>query len=401
MDLSEQVLYCIRTLNDAGYLCYIVGGAVRNFLLGIPIHDYDCTTNATPTQMKEVFRNDRVFDTGIKHGTITVVIDHIPVEITTFRKESAYKDHRHPDSVCFASALKEDCQRRDFTINALCYHPEEGIIDYFSGQQDLHNRIIRCIGNPDTRFEEDALRILRAVRFSAQLEFSIDQDTAEALIRNKDMLKYISAERIHDELAAALSAKHCAVQIFHNLEIFSVFLPELNQLKAEAYDRTYAAMLISRPDACARMALLLYQPQEDDYLASAQTALRRLKYSNNDYHAIMTLLKHPKDALRTDIDKRHILQSAKDILPSYLIFRCALDTSLNYDQLWLDFDARINDCYTLDRLAIDGRDVKKFGIEGSDIKTVLNGALEEVIAERAENTKEALYLYLRQKADQR
>ena len=215
------------------------------------------------------------------------------------------------------------------------------------------------------------------------------------------MLKYISAERIHDELVSTLSAGHCASEIFHNLQVFFVFLPELKQWMDDtgAYDRTYQALHISRPDACARMALLLYQPSVPDYLASAQAALRRLKYSNNDYHAIMTLLRHPEDALSTRTDRRHILQSVKN-LPSYLAFRCALDQSLDYDHLCTDFDTCINDCYTLDRLAIDGRDAKKFGFEGSDIKAVLNDALEAVITDQIENTKEALYLYLRQKAVQ-
>ena len=174
MNLPDYVLKAMNELKKAGYECFVVGGAVRSFFLNAPVHDYDLTTDALPSQMKQVFASWHTFDTGIQHGTITVLSDHHPLEITTYRKDSAYKDHRHPDHVEFTSALMEDCARRDFTINALCYDPQVGIRDFYGGQKDIENGIIRCIGDPFQRFDEDALRILRAIRFASQLSFDIE-----------------------------------------------------------------------------------------------------------------------------------------------------------------------------------------------------------------------------------
>ena len=207
MELPDYVLKLLKQLNEHGYEAYVVGGAVRSYLLHLPIHDYDLTTNAMPLEIKEVFHDFHTIDTGIQHGTVTVIIDHHPIEITTYRKDSGYQDHRHPDHVEFTSALEEDCKRRDFTINALCYHPDTGIIDFFHGLDDIRNKIIRCIGDPEKRFNEDALRILRAIRFCARLSFSIEPHTREVLFAMKDTLSYVSAERITQEFTGTLQSR--------------------------------------------------------------------------------------------------------------------------------------------------------------------------------------------------
>ena len=197
LEIPAYVKVLMDQLNDSGYECYIVGGAIRSMLLGLPVHDYDLTTNALPAQMKNVFTSNKTIDTGLKHGTLTVLSSHHPIEITTYRKDSTYQDHRHPDAVQFTSAIEEDCARRDFTINAFCYNDNDGILDFFDGRQDLKNHILRCIGDPSQRFEEDALRILRAVRFASQLHFEIEENTKNAIFAKKNLLSYISLERIH------------------------------------------------------------------------------------------------------------------------------------------------------------------------------------------------------------
>ena len=199
MQFPSYVKTCMDLLTNSGYRCYIVGGAVRDSLLKREIFDYDLTTDALPDQMRFVFQHYKTIPTGIKHGTLTVVIENHPVEITTFRTDGTYQNHRHPSSITFTHSLKEDCARRDFTINALAYHPSTGICDFFGGQQDLKNQILRTVGNPNERFEEDALRILRALRFAAQLGFQIEPHTRQAIFAHAQDLFYISLERITEE----------------------------------------------------------------------------------------------------------------------------------------------------------------------------------------------------------
>ena len=203
MYLPESIQKAFKLLNN--YEAYLVGGCIRNHLLNIPINDYDMCTSATPQEIIECFKDYKVIPTGIKHGTITVIIDHTHIEITTFRKDEGITDNRHPKKVIFTSILEEDASRRDFTINSLYYHPDKGIIDYFHGITDIHDHIIRSINDPNIRFQEDALRILRALRFSLQLDFKIENNTSIAIHNNKQLLKKLSAERIIDELKKIMS----------------------------------------------------------------------------------------------------------------------------------------------------------------------------------------------------
>ena len=200
LEIPEYVSILMKELNKHGYECFVVGGAIRSILLSKPVNDYDLTTSALPEETKQVFHTYHTIDTGLKHGTVTVVSKHIPVEITTYRKDAEYKDHRHPDEVIFTRTIKEDCARRDFTINALCYCEETGILDFFNGKEDIEKKIVRCIGDPYQRFEEDALRILRAIRFASQLNFSIDDHTSKAILDTKETLSYVSIERIQEEM---------------------------------------------------------------------------------------------------------------------------------------------------------------------------------------------------------
>ena len=200
MQIPEYVLAVMNALLRNGFEAYAVGGCVRDSLLGTPPHDFDLTTSAAPEQMKRVFADFTVIETGLKHGTLTVKSEGRNVEVTTFRVDGEYSDHRRPDSVEFTSDLRDDLARRDFTVNAFAYSPQSGLVDEFRGIYDLENRIIRCVGEPDLRFQEDALRMLRAVRFAAQLDFTIEDATLAAMRRNAGRTARVSGERVKAEV---------------------------------------------------------------------------------------------------------------------------------------------------------------------------------------------------------
>ena len=206
-ELPAGAAFIIDRLNKHGHRAYVVGGCVRDCLLGIMPKDWDICTSALPEEMQRIFRDQHVVETGLKHGTLTVVIDHIPYEVTTFRVDGEYTDHRHPDEVRFVRDVREDLARRDFTVNAMAYHPEEGLVDAFGGQEDLAAGIIRCVGEAERRFDEDALRILRALRFASTYCFAIEEHTAAAVHSLKETLADVAAERIRVELAKLLCGK--------------------------------------------------------------------------------------------------------------------------------------------------------------------------------------------------
>lgn len=226
MKLPEYIIEILETLNHAGFEAYVVGGCVRDFLLGKQPHDYDICTNALPEDTIQLFK--KTILTGMKHGTITVLSKE-PVEITTFRVEKEYIDHRHPSQVVFVRNLEDDLSRRDFTINAMAFHPKTGIIDLFHGQEDLKKGLIRCVGNANTRFDEDALRMLRAHRFCAKLHFQLEEKTKQAIFDNKDLLQYISVERIRSELVQIMEDN--PYELENMTELLSYWMPELKMCK--------------------------------------------------------------------------------------------------------------------------------------------------------------------------
>ena len=227
VEVPVDVKNIIETLEANGYEAYAVGGCVRDTLLFRMPGDWDITTSALPQQTKELFKDYKTIDTGLKHGTLTVLINHMPFEVTTYRIDGEYGDNRHPKSVEFTKSLENDLARRDFTINALAYNPSAGLVDLYDGQAHIYNSIIKTVGNPDQRFNEDGLRIMRALRFSAVLGFQIEKETAEAIHRNKELLKNISAERLAVELTKLVCGKNAFNVLMEYADVLSVFIPEI------------------------------------------------------------------------------------------------------------------------------------------------------------------------------
>ena len=229
--IPPQVNRAIEILQNNGHSAYVVGGAVRDMLMGKTAHDWDITTSALPEETLESFSEFRTIETGLKHGTVTVIVDGMSLEITTFRIEGGYSDNRHPDKVDFTDRVEDDLSRRDFTVNSIAYSPQKGFADPFDGQTDIEKKIIRCVGNPDKRFGEDALRILRALRFSAVLGFEIEKDTAESIRRNYKLLSNISVERIFVEISKLLCGKDAGKILREFEDVIFFILPEISPMK--------------------------------------------------------------------------------------------------------------------------------------------------------------------------
>jgi tRNA nucleotidyltransferase (CCA-adding enzyme) len=227
---SEENVQVLNKLNNSGFEAYFVGGALRDAVLDLPINDVDITTSATPEQTMEVFSAHKVLPVGLEHGTVVVMFGEEPIEITSFRKDGEYSDSRHPDKVEFTTSLGEDVERRDFTINSLAYNPETGLVDLVGGVNDINNRIIRTVGDPDKRFQEDPLRIMRGLRFASKLGFEIEKETEESIFRNKGLLKHISAERIQKEFNGLIMGKGSKEILVKYAPVIKEFFPEIGPM---------------------------------------------------------------------------------------------------------------------------------------------------------------------------
>ena len=268
MRLPEDAARALEKLESAGWESYAVGGCVRDSLLGIEPHDWDLCTAAPPETMKKVFAGERVIETGLKHGTLTLLAPSGPLEITTFRTESGYSDCRHPDRVSFVRDIHADLARRDFTVGAMAWHPERGLFDPFEGQNDLKNRILRAVGDPDTRFTEDALRILRGVRFASELGFAIEGNTAAAMRRQLGRLSCVAAERVREELTRLLCGRWAQRTLLKYNDIIGAALPELVPMFGctqdnphhcyDVWGHTVRAVGQVPSEPCLRWAMLLH-----------------------------------------------------------------------------------------------------------------------------------------------
>ena len=352
INLPEKVSRIIHTLQANGYEAYAVGGCVRDSILGREPDDWDITTSATPLETKALFA--RTFDTGIEHGTITVLIDKDAFEVTTYRVDGKYEDSRHPSEVTFTRCLQEDLLRRDFTINAMAYNDEEGLVDIFGGIEDLNNKTIRCVGNAEARFGEDALRILRAVRFAAQLGFEIEEETREGIVKLAPTLANISAERIQVELIKMLvSPNPSLLRTAYELGITKVILPEFDEMmKTEQEtphhiysvgEHTLKAIETIRPDKVLRLTMLFhdiakpmmktidangvahFKMHDVEGVEMTKSILRRLKFDNDTLGKVTKLVQYhdyriPAEPKRV---RKAMNKIGEDLFPYYLEVRTA------------------------------------------------------------------------------
>ena len=268
MNIPQHAATVLERLEHYGFEAYVVGGCVRDSLMGRTPKDWDVCTNALPEDVLRVFRKFHVIKTGLKHGTVTVMVNRQPVEVTTFRIDGAYTDNRHPDAVSFVSRVEEDLARRDFTINAMAYSPARGLVDAFGGREDLAARTIRCVGEPDARFNEDGLRILRALRFAARYDFNIETETAHAVRRNRHLLANVSAERIFTELKGILTGEGALSMLLGFPEVFATIIPELQPTIGcpqntpyhchDVWSHTAHAVAAAPQDSLLRLVMLLH-----------------------------------------------------------------------------------------------------------------------------------------------
>ena len=399
--LSSSTQIALRTLQNAGYEAYIVGGCVRDYLRGTLPQDIDITTNALPEETKAVFTDYRTIDTGIQHGTVTVLIDGQSFEITTYRVDVGYSDGRHPDAVQFTPSLREDAARRDFTVNAMAYHPDSGVVDFFAGQADLAARTIRCVGAPERRFSEDALRILRALRFASTLSFSIEAKTAEALNSQKNLLHQVSAERVTVELTKLLCGDGVAPILSCYLSVLTAYLPELSTV-----DAAFTGKLCHRvrKEPSLRYAALFSQLP----LPRVESLLKRLRLDHKTKQTILSLLTLFHTPIRFDKPslRRLIGQYSFELVIDALNLHadvCALtdDAQGVHDTLRVTALVReivVNgECCSLPQLALRGADLSEFGLQGAEIGKMLHFILGEVLDGRMENNRETILSYIRSK----
>ncbi|MBR5336764.1 MAG: CCA tRNA nucleotidyltransferase [Lachnospiraceae bacterium] len=436
--LPQNVCKIISDLESRGFEAFAVGGCVRDSILGRTPEDWDITTSARPEDVKAIYR--RTIDTGIEHGTVKVMMGDEGYEVTTYRIDGEYSDMRHPDRVEFTVSLEEDLSRRDFTINAMAYNESRGLVDLFGGMEDLRSGVIRCVGESGERFNEDALRMFRAVRFAAQLDFSIDKDTAEAIRELSGNLKNISAERIQTELVKLITSSHPErIRDCYEMGITAAVLPEFDVMMKtpqnhmhHMYDvgeHTIKVMENVLPSKVMRLTALLHDVgkpatgtvDEEGYThfkghpnVGAEMAagiLRRLKFDNDSIHKVKTLIKwHDVRPDATEKNIRRLLSKVgEDLFPLLLDIKygdiLGQSDYMREEKLAILSDYRRcfekiiseKQCFTIKDLAVDGHDLMDAGIPaGVEIGEKLKSLLEIVLEDPARNKKDVLLSYIKE-----
>lgn len=439
--MPRQASEIIRTLQEAGFEAYAVGGCVRDSLLGRAPDDWDITTSAKPQQVKALF--SRTVDTGIAHGTVTVLQGRSGYEVTTYRIDGAYEDGRHPRDVTFTASLAEDLKRRDFTVNAMAYNEEEGLVDLFGGRADMERRALRCVGNPRERFGEDALRMMRAVRFSAQLDYAIEEDTMEAIRALSGTLSKISAERIRTELVKLLLSGHPErFRTCYETGMTAVFLPEFDRMMETGQNNPHhcysvgehalCALRRIRPDQALRLAALLHdvgKPETESmdesgvnhfYGHAAKGAeltrkiMRRLKFDNDTADRVVRLVREHdrKIGLSPAQMRRTVNCVGEDLFPDLFDLKEA-DLLAQSDYMRDEKREELmrlralyekvkeeGDCLSLKGLAVTGRDLIGIGATpGPGLGALLQDLLGIVLENPSCNNRETLLEYARIRLD--
>ncbi len=431
LHLSEEILTIIDTMEQNSYEIYLVGGFVRDSIMGKKADDADFTTNASPEETLKVFNNFRTLDTGIKHGTVTVIINHKPFEITTYRTEKGYSDCRHPDEISFAETVEDDLSRRDFTVNSIAYSPSKGFVDLYRGKEDIERKIIRCVGEPQKRFTEDALRIMRALRFSSVLSFSIEEETEKAMFDCKDLLNNISKERVFAELTKMLCGNNIRTVISKYSEILAVVLPEIKDMKCfqqhnfhHIYDvLNHTAVVVESAPALPhlRFAALFHDCGKPDCFSldkygvghfyshasisakKADEALLRLRCDNKTREKVVKLIKLHDAPIEENevIIKKKLSKYGEDLFFDLIKLKRADTLGLapefhqrkgHFDTLQSIAEKVLSEkpCFTLKNLAVNGNDLSKLGFKGREIGKCLKLLLNAVIENTIDNEKDAL-----------
>ena len=434
INVPRKAKWIIEKIEEAGFEAYVVGGCVRDSLLGREPHDWDITTSATPAQVKSIFH--KTIDTGIQHGTVTVMVEHEGFEVTTYRIDGKYEDGRHPSEVTFTPSLEEDLKRRDFTINAMAYNDSKGLIDLFEGMADMEKKQIRCVGNPIERFSEDALRMLRAVRFSAQLGYEIDEATKEAICQLAPNLKKISAERIQVELVKLVTSPHPDyLRKAYETKMTAVFFPEFDRAMETEQNHPHHCFSVGEhilhsmtnvsDDKILRLTMLFHDLGKPEALTVdekgithfhghaklsadlTRVVLKRLKFDNDTIDRVSNLVyfhdylagrKVDKFVVRKAMNKAGeenfeslLLVSRADVLAQSDYLREEKLASLDawkeqYDQVVKDAQ-----CVSLRTLAVKGKDLIDMGMKpGKEMGEVLQQLLDHVLEHPEDNEKEIL-----------
>ena len=431
--LPEKAALLISQLESHGHEAFIVGGCVRDALLGRAPNDWDICTSASPEEMKRCFSNLRVIETGVKHGTLTVLAEGVPFEITTYRIDGEYSDGRHPDQVLFTSDLREDLSRRDFTINAMAWHPQTGLVDPFGGARDLKRGIIRCVGNPEKRFREDALRIMRAVRFAGQLGFRVDAETDQALYQCCPLLDKIAAERMRMELDKLLCGAAAEKALRDYREIIAHFIPEIRPMFGldqknrhhiyTVWEHTIRAVSQIPGKPVLRLCAFFHDigkpgsmtVDEDgcghfyqhEILSEELTeqAMKRLKYDNDTRETVLAVIRSHSIVFRPDRKQARKLLGKLGEERLRLLIELELADVKSQNPLYREervaniaaFREKMEEalaeeqCFSLRHLAINGKDLLCLGIpQGPEIGRILNVLLEQVVEEALPNEPDAL-----------
>lgn len=431
--VPEHIKDVIKKLSDSGFEAFLVGGCVRDFLMRTVPHDYDIATNALPQNIKEVFSQYKLICTGEKHGTILVITESASAEITSYRIDGNYSDHRHPEKVIFSSSIYEDLKRRDFTINSIAYSVDSIIADPFHGADDIKRKIIKATGDPDKRFSEDALRILRALRFSSCLGFEIEEKTSNAIFRNKELITDISCERIRDEFVKLMSGKNAVPVLRKYRSVIAMFIPEIIPCfefaqnspyhKYDVWEHTLHAVDASADDIVIKLAMFFHdiaKPEcytEDSFGTGhfkghaaksgekTEIIMKRLKFPTKETKLISLLIYHHSDEINSIYDikkllgrlgKRsffRLLNVQRADAMSKQSFCAVFLKKLDWIEKTADKIIADNQCCSLSQLDINGSDLKSLGLSGVKIGETLSELLDLVMHDKLENKRNILIDY--------
>lgn len=424
--------FVLRRLHEAGYQAYVVGGCVRDTLLGKAPKDWDVCTNALPQQMQQVFADCHVIETGLQHGTLTVMYHHEPFEVTTFRVDGEYTDHRHPDEVIFVADVRDDLSRRDFTVNAMAWSPETGVVDAFGGQEDLERRLIRCVGEPEKRFGEDALRIMRALRFASVYGFAIDPATDAAIHALKHTLKDVAAERIRVELTKLLCGDGAGEILRKYRDVIFTLFPALAAMDSfdqrtphhlwDVWEHTVRAVEAVSAVEALRLAMLLHDSgkiaafsvdelgvghaygHEEQSVRIAEKVLADLRMDNATRDRVLLLigshgwpvtperrlLKRRLNQLGEEALRQLIEVKRADALATGTKDPAAVESHRAETLSALDALLAEKPCVTLREMAVNGRDMMALGAKGRTVGETLQWLLEQVLDDALPNERNAL-----------